>query len=78
MHENWTYGNNGENSWVAMLFMLTLMTILIIGVVIVIRHFTQNSSARYDHETAMDVLNKRYATGELNKKEFDEMRNHIG
>lgn len=53
--------------------------IFLIGAIIylVFRLNNQNSRSTQTGESALDILKKRYAKGEISKEEFDEKKKHI-
>lgn len=53
--------------------------IIIIGAVIylIVRLNNQNSRFTQHSETALDILKKRYAKGEISKEEFEEKKKDI-
>ena len=74
------WGNGGISM---MLMMLLFGAAIIVAVVLLIRwlvtagHVGQQASAERGTESALDILQKRYACGELSKQEFEEMRQNI-
>jgi putative membrane protein len=52
----------------------------IIVIVLLIRWLLASGAggARRGEESALDILKKRYARGEINKEEFEEKRNGLG
>jgi len=57
--------------------MLFMMALVVVGVVAIVRHFGRNSSNGHSEDTALEVLQKRYAKGEIDKKEFVETRKDL-
>lgn len=76
MMYDWGYGNNGTDIW-GFIFMLLMMALVVIGVIVVVRHLSHSASGSQKEETALDVLKKRYAKGEIDKKEFSEKRKDL-
>ncbi len=59
-----------------MLFMALLRVALIVGVVLVVKWLMgQGGAARED--SALDILKKRYARGEINNQEFEERKRDL-
>jgi putative membrane protein len=56
------------------ILVLTILFFVIIGIVIK-RGIGQQGSK--SEESALDVLKKRYARGEVSKEEFEEKKRHI-
>lgn len=66
--------------------LLILLGVLALGVWLLIKAFsgggTQRagsllSSTMGSHESALDILKKRYARGEINQAEYEEMRRQL-
>ncbi|MEE8291613.1 MAG: SHOCT domain-containing protein [Candidatus Tectomicrobia bacterium] len=78
MHMMW-------GSWgIGMMIMMFLFwAVMIVGIVFLIRwlinagHPSRQGSTRPSSESALDILKKRYANGEINKQEFDEIRQNL-
>jgi len=74
-------GHYGESMGWGMPFMGPLFWILIIvGVVLLARWLTGSSntdSKNHGRESAMDILNKRYARGEINRETYERMKQDL-
>lgn len=69
------YGS-GYDVW-GFLFMVLMMLLVIVGVIVVVRYFGRDMDSIQKQDTPMDLLKKRYAKGEIDKKEFDEKRKDL-
>lgn len=76
MYDYWGQGSrngSGNDAW-GFLFMILVMAIVIIGIIFAVRYIGRDSSRSPKGLAALDVLEKRYAQGEIDKKEFEEKR----
>ncbi|HVS58605.1 MAG TPA: SHOCT domain-containing protein [Candidatus Saccharimonadales bacterium] len=72
-------GWNGNSPW-GWLFGLLMMVLFVLVAVLVLRYLAREWHKGNDGksgETAMDILQKRYAAGEIDKKEYDEKRKDL-
>lgn len=54
------------------IFGLIFTILVIIGLCLVIRYLWINfGTKRFEHESAIEILNKRYARGDINREEFE-------
>ncbi len=59
--------------------MLVFWGLVIAAIVIVIRAFAgRNVLAPPQQDTALEVLRRRYASGEITKEQFEEMKRTLG
>ena len=58
------------------LFMALFWLVLIVGVVLLVRWFLGPSGFTRG-ESALEILKKRYARGEINKEEFEERKRDL-
>ncbi len=70
---HWDIGWGMGFGWI---FMVIFWILVIIGVVYLIR-LVVGTKSNEKTETALDILKKRYAKGEINKEEFEEKREHL-
>jgi len=80
MMYGWDYGS-GYGIW-NFLSMLFTLGVVAVGVILVIRLATRGSSGGAHlmgslRDTPLDVLKRRYANGEIDKKEYDEKRKDL-
>lgn len=68
----WGWGFGG-------LFMLIFWILLIVGLVLLIRWLWEQGtgSPSKGSESALDILKKRYARGEIGKEEFEEKKKDL-
>jgi putative membrane protein len=60
------------------LFMILFWIVVIIGVVFLVRLVMRGTKEEGRQETALDILKKRYAKGEISKEKFEEKKKDIG
>lgn len=63
----------GPLGWLTMLFFWTL---LILGVVALIRYIGKSGQA-HERKTPLEILKERYAKGEIDKKEFEQVKKDL-
>jgi putative membrane protein len=75
MMYDWGYGN-GYGVW-DFIFMVLMMVLVVVSVVVAIRYLARGTG-NYQGDTALELLKKRYAKGEIDKQEFEEKRKGLG
>lgn len=61
-------------------FMLLLGVITIVGIVFLVRWVLDQTTTRQRgraEDSALDILNKRYARGEINREEYEEKKKDL-
>lgn len=77
----WMMGDWGMG-WFGMIIMIIFWGLIIVGLVLLIKWLIQNTggkanSAFSNSSKAMDILKERYARGEINRNEFESMKNDL-
>lgn len=70
----------GGGSWLMMIGVAFLLLLIAVGVGIAIWAATQggkSSSGGASNETPQDILRRRYANGEIDKKQYEEMKKDL-
>ena len=64
-----------------MLFMLLFWVLVLVGVVLLVRWLLLEArgggQSRAERETAVEIVKRRYARGEINKEEFEAKRRDL-
>lgn len=64
--------------WGGGIGMIIFWIILIVVIVLLVKSFTSRSSERIERrESPMDILNRRYASGEIEKEEYAEKKKDL-
>ncbi len=71
------WGDYGWGMGFGWLFMIVFWALVIIGVIYLIKFIAAASKKEEKGETALDILKKRYAKGEISKEEFEEKKKEI-
>ena len=67
--EHWSFFGGG--------FMWLFWILIIMAIVLLVRSFTGNDSVHTPPESAMDILKKRFARGEIDEEEFEKRRSKL-
>jgi putative membrane protein len=73
---HWDYGG-GVGFGFGWLLMILFWVLVILGIVYLVKGIAGSAKKREQQETAMDILKKRYAKGEISKEEFEEKKKDI-
>lgn len=74
----WGYGNAGSwFGWMGPLFMVLFWAALVAGIVLSIRFLVLRARSGAGEDSAIELLGKRYARGEITKEQFEEMRHDL-
>jgi len=74
MHWDYGWGIGFGFGW---FLMILFWVLLILGIVYIVKLIAGNTKKAEKEETALDILKKRYAKGEINKEEFDKMKDDL-
>jgi putative membrane protein len=70
---HWDYGWGMGSGW---LFMVVFWVLAIVGIFFLVK-LLSGSKKEDKTETALDILKKRYASGEIGREEFEEKKKDI-
>jgi putative membrane protein len=78
MNDAWMHGGFGMWLWPVLVIVLIIVLILFFGKGYSAGNFRSSDLGNHQSpETALDVLKKRYAKGEITKDEFDRMKKDL-
>ncbi|MEW6569742.1 MAG: SHOCT domain-containing protein [Nitrospirota bacterium] len=72
----WGYGMG----WLWTIITIAFWVLVIIGIIFLIRWLAVSSKTRQEgrgEDSALDILRKRYARGEINKEEFEQRKKDL-
>jgi putative membrane protein len=76
MGSSWMWGGTGIGMVVGMLFWILLIVGAVLLVIWAVQRFSASGNGKGE-ESALDILNKRYARGEIGREEYEEKKKAI-
>ncbi len=74
----WGYGGYGNwLGWLGPLVMVLFWAAVITGIVFLVRFLIRRGSSHDREDSALEVLRRRYARGEISKEEYLEKRGEL-
>ncbi len=70
------WGNYGWGMGFGWVFMVLFWVLVILGIIYLIQLIARGSK-KENAETALDILKKRYARGEITKEEFEKIKDDL-
>ncbi|MGA2481413.1 MAG: SHOCT domain-containing protein [Spirochaetia bacterium] len=64
--------------WIGAGLRLVVIAAAVVAVVYVLRHVGRGGWRGHREESALEILQRRYARGEITKEEFEEMKRTLG
>ncbi len=74
MMDGYGYGMMSGGYWILGLIFWILV---IIGLVLLIKYLWEGSGAKRGEESALEILKKKYARGEISKEEFEKKKKDL-
>jgi putative membrane protein len=74
------YGGWGHwAGWIGAIFMVAFWALVIVGIVFLVRFLVRQGrvQGRDQEDSALEILKRRYARGEINKEEFEAKRKDL-
>ena len=73
MMDGYGYGMSSSMWILGAIFWILILA----GLVLLIKYLWEGAGAKGAQESALDILKKRYAKGEINKEEFEEKKKDL-
>jgi putative membrane protein len=72
----WGYG---AMSWLGFICMILFWGLVVLAIVALVRWLTRGETGRRaaTEESALEILKRRYAKGEIDQAEFEEKKRHL-
>jgi len=78
MMHGWGYGfSGGWLGWLGPVLMVVFGAAVIVGIVFLIRWLVTRSSPTEKEDSALDILKRRYARGEISGEEYQRMKEDL-
>ena len=83
MWDGWGPGSYGGTNVIGFIFMMVFMVAIIVGIILLVIWLVRQTAGGVaapgpgptaGGESALDILRKRYANGEIDKAEFEEKK----
>jgi putative membrane protein len=74
----WGYGGYGAPwGWIGPILMVLFWIAVAIGIAFLVRYLVRSGRRPAEEDSALEILRRRYAKGEISKEEFEEKRKDL-
>jgi putative membrane protein len=76
----WGLGYGGWGSWMGWVgpaLMVSVWALIITGGIFLIRFLVRHGGGRRQEDSALEILKRRYAQGEVSREEYEKIRNGL-
>ena len=74
----WGWGGyGGWGHWFGPVFMVAFWALIVTGIVFLVRFLARQGRAPGHEDSALEILKRRYARGEIDKEEFEAKRKDL-
>jgi putative membrane protein len=74
----WMHGGMGVPFWwLGAGFRVLFLAAVAVGIVYLVRALNRQGGRGHHEESALDILQKRYARGEITREQFEEMKRNL-
>lgn len=77
MMDGWNNGYSQGDSVMSLIFMSITMIIFIILIILAVRFFSHTARVDGTKDGALELLKRRYAAGEIDKKQFEQIKKDL-
>lgn len=63
--------------WIGAGFRLLFLAAVVTGIIYLVRYFGSQGWRGHRGDSALEILQKRYARGEISKEEYEEMKRNL-
>jgi len=77
MMDGWGGGYSHGDSIVSLIFMSIIMILFIILIVWAVRFFSRTTRVNVTKDDALELLKRRYVSGEIDKKQFEQIKKDL-
>ena len=73
------YGFGIMGMGIVFLIILAVMALLIVGIILAVRYLKRPGNAAFppQHGRSLDILNERYAKGEITEEEYKKIKDNL-
>ncbi len=77
MMDGWGGGYNHGDGIVSMIFMFTMMLLFVALIIWAVRSFGRVNNNSGIKDNSLELLKRRYAIGEIDKKQFEQIKKDL-
>ncbi len=71
-------GYGGALMWIGPVLMVLFVIAIILGIVFFVRYLVRQDRKSGPEDSALEILKRRYAKGDITKQEYEEKRKDLG
>lgn len=77
MMDGWNGGYSQGGSIISLIFMSIMMIVFIVLIIWAVRFFSRTARVDGAKDDALELLKRRYVSGEIDKKQFEQIKKDL-